>query len=252
MYDPPGYIWLITIAGVAAIAGATCVVLYGGARRAGQDRRRAALLAGGAAVLCGGWLTASAVIAAHGGFDTPLGHGVPWMPVAFAGFLGTLLVLSRIPVVAQALQAPGMVSSLLRPHTFRVAGVAFLLVMALGHLPALFALPAGLGDIAVGIAAPLTARRLARGAGRRAVLWFSAAGSADLVVALVLGAVTRYQLIGVTPSSAAISELPLVLIPTVGVPLLLSLHISSVLGLVRSARPGQSAAGRPGALTPAA
>jgi hypothetical protein len=252
MYDPPGYVWLITIAGVAAIAGTTCVVLYGGARRAGQDRTRSALLAGGAAVLFGGWLTASAMIAANGGFDTPLGHGVPWMPVAFAGFLGTLLALSRIPVVSRALRAPGMVSGLLRPHAFRVAGVAFLLVMALGHLPALFALPAGLGDIAVGIAAPLTARRLARGASSRAVLWFSAAGSVDLVVALALGALTRFQLIGVTPSSAAISGLPLVLIPTVGVPLLLSLHISSVLGLIRSARAGQPAAGQPGALTQAA
>jgi hypothetical protein len=47
------------------------------------------------------------------------------------------------------------VSRLELPHTPRVAGVAFLLYMALGHLPALFALPAGLGDIAAGIAAPL-------------------------------------------------------------------------------------------------
>ena len=35
MYDPPAYIWAITIAGTAAIAAATCVVLYGGAERAG-------------------------------------------------------------------------------------------------------------------------------------------------------------------------------------------------------------------------
>jgi hypothetical protein len=53
-----------------------------------------------------------------------------------------------------------MVSRLELPHTPRVAGVAFLLYMALGHLPALFALPAGLGDIAAGIAAPLVARKL--------------------------------------------------------------------------------------------
>jgi hypothetical protein len=44
-----------------------------------------------------------------------------------------------------------MVTRLELPHTFRVAGVAFLLLMALGHLPALFALPARLGDIATGI-----------------------------------------------------------------------------------------------------
>ena len=63
-----------------------------------------------------------------------------------AGFFGTLLALRRIPVVARALAAPGMASRLEYPHTFRVEGVAFLLIMALGHLPALFALPADLGD----------------------------------------------------------------------------------------------------------
>jgi hypothetical protein len=47
MYDPPGYLWMITIAGVIAIADMTCVVLFGGAERAGLGRRRAALLAGG-------------------------------------------------------------------------------------------------------------------------------------------------------------------------------------------------------------
>ena len=35
MYDPPGYLWAITIAATAAIAAATCVVLYSGAKRAG-------------------------------------------------------------------------------------------------------------------------------------------------------------------------------------------------------------------------
>ena len=70
MYDPPAYLWVITIALTAAIAAATCVVLYGGAVRAGLGRRRAALLAGGAAVVLGGWFTASAVIAGHGWYHT--------------------------------------------------------------------------------------------------------------------------------------------------------------------------------------
>jgi hypothetical protein len=73
MYDPPGYLWAITIAGIVAILAATCVVLYGGAGRAGLGRRRAALLTGGAAVVLGGWFTASAVIAGHGWYHTRLG-----------------------------------------------------------------------------------------------------------------------------------------------------------------------------------
>jgi hypothetical protein len=236
MYDPPGYLWAITLAGVIAIPAATCVVLYGGAVRAGLGRSRAALLAGGVAVVLGGWFTASAVIAGHGWYHARLGHQVPWLPVAVAGFLALLLALRRIPVVGRALTAPGMVSRLELPHSFRVAGAAFLLTMGLGHLPALFALPAGLGDMATGIAAPLVAYRLAQGTGRRAALWLNAFGMTDLVVALTLGALTGYQLLHVTPSGAPITELPLALIPTAVVPLLFALHITSVSALVRTPR----------------
>ena len=152
------------------------------------------LLAGTAAVVLGGWFTATAVIAGHGWY-----HHAAWPRGAVAadrggpGFFGALLALRRIPVVSRALAAPGLASRLEYPHTFRVEGVAFLIMMALGHLPALFALPAGLGDIAAGIAAPLVAYRLARGTGRRAARWHNAFGMTDLVVALTLGALTGFR-----------------------------------------------------------
>ena len=166
-----------------------------------------------------------------------------WL-VVVGGEVGSGLALSRIPVAARALAAPGMPSRLLSPHSFRVAGVFFLLYLAFGHLPALFALPAGLGDIAAGIAAPLAARKLAQGTSRRATLWFNAFGITDLVVARTLGALTGYQLLNVTPSAAPISELPLALIPTVTVPLLLALHVTSIITLARALRPAPSAAAR--------
>jgi hypothetical protein len=245
MYDPPAYVWAITIAGSTATAAATCILLYGGVVRAGLDRQRAALLAGVAAVLFGGWFTASTLIAASGWYHTPLGQ-MPWLPIAVAAFLGTLLALTRIPVVARALTAPGMAARLVYPHTFRVAGVMFLLYLVLGQLPALFALPAGLGDIATGLTAPLVAHKLAHGTGRRAAWWFNAFGITDLVVALTLGALTSYQLLTVTPSSAPIGELPLALILTFTVPLLLTLHITSLSTLLRAPRPAPSS---PGPLT---
>jgi hypothetical protein len=241
MYDPPAYIWVITITVVAGISAATCAVLYGGVARAGLGRARAGLIAGAAAVVFGGWFAATALIADRGWYHQPLSQG-PWMPIAVVGYLGALLALSRIPVVARALAAPGMASRLLRPHSFRVEGVVFLLYLALGHLPALFALPAGLGDIATGISAPLVARRLTQGTGRRAALWFNAFGMTDLVVALALGALTGFGLTNITPSGAPISELPLALIPTAGVPLLFALHVTSVFTLPRAPRPAPSAA----------
>ena len=140
MYDPPGYLWAITIAEAVAFPAAACALLYSGALRAAMSRRRAALLAAGAAVVLGGWFTASGVIAGHGWYRARLGHQIPWLPIAAGGFLVLLLALRRIPVVARALSAPGTDSRLELPHLFRVGGVGFLITMTLGHLPALFAL----------------------------------------------------------------------------------------------------------------
>src|SRR2546430_17058335 len=111
MYDSPAYLWAITIAGPVAVAALTCIVLYGGAERSGLGRKHSALLAGAAAVVLGGWLTASAVIAGHGWYRT-----LPWFPGAVTGYLGLLLALRRIPVVARALTAPGLGSRLELPH----------------------------------------------------------------------------------------------------------------------------------------
>lgn len=241
MYDPPAYVWAITVTGATAIAATACIALYGGAVRAGLGQRRAALLAGAAAALLGGWFIATVVIAGHGWYDTRLGQML-WQPIAMAGSLGALLALSRIPVIARTLRAPGMAGRLVLPHTFRVAGVFFLIYLALGHLPALFALPAGLGDIAAGIAAPLVARRLAQGTNHRAALWFNAYGIIDLSVGITLAVLAGSGLLNVTPPIAPISELPLALVIAADVPLMLALHITSLVTLARAPRPAASAA----------
>src|SRR5258708_39613436 len=119
MYDPPAYLWAITITGTAAIAALTCAVLYGGAVRGGLGRSRAALLAGSAAVLLGGWFTASAMIADHGWDHPRLRPQVPQLPVAGVAFLSTLLRLGRLPVVPRDLAAPGLVTRLVLPHSVR-------------------------------------------------------------------------------------------------------------------------------------
>jgi hypothetical protein len=63
-------------------------------------------------------------------------------------------------------------------------------------------------------------------------------------VALTLGGLVGYQLIVVTPSSASLSALPLVLIPTAAVPLLLALHITSVFALLRAPLPALATGSR--------
>ena len=117
--------------------------------------------------------------------------------------------------------------------------LSFLLYLAYGHLPALFALPAGLGDIAAGIAAPLVARKLTKGTGRTAVVWFNVFGIVDLAAGMTLGELTSAPVLHVTPTSAAITDLPLALIPTFTVPLMLALHITSLV-LLRKNSPAPS------------
>jgi hypothetical protein len=227
----PIYLWVVTYATIAAMAAATAYVLYRGAVDVGLGPQRVAAIAIGAVVVLGGWLAGTSVIAGQGGYHTRLGHGVPWLPVAVLGFLGSLMLLARLPSVARALNAPDTLSRLMLPHTFRIEGAVFIIAMLLGKLPALFAVPAGVGDIAVGIATPWITRKLAEGTGARAALWYNALGAFDLINALALGGLTAYKVISVSPSASLNSQLPLAIVPTFGVPLLFALHVRSLLAL---------------------
>jgi hypothetical protein len=155
-------------------------------------------------------------------------------PIVVVGYALVVFALSRIPLVRSALSAPGMQSRLVLPNVFRVGGIAFILAMLIGHLPALFAIPAGLGDIAIGVSTIFVSRRLALGTGRRRGVWFNALGMTDLVTAIVLGGLVGFQIVSVTPSGQSLSVLPLVLIPTAPVPLLFVLHILSLSSLRRT------------------
>jgi hypothetical protein len=239
MYDLPSSVWALVLIGVLGIPAATCLMLYRGAITAGLSRRTATTVTVVAATVLGGWLLASGLLARAGVYHQPSGQAAPWFGVAFAATLLGLLAATRIPPMPQVLTAPGTAARLTLPHTLRVVGVTFLLVMALGHLPAIFALPAGLGDIAAGLAAPFVAWRLTQGGGRRRAVWFHLFGILDLVVALSIGFLAGlgpWRPLAVTPSTEPLSLLPLALIPTTAVPLAIALHLVS-LARLRTAAP---------------
>ena len=245
MYGLPSYVWALVLIGVIGIPAITCLMLYRGAITAGLGRRTATMVTVVAATGLGGWLLASGLVARAGAYHQASGQAAPWFGVAVAGTLLVLLAATRIPVVARILTAPGTPARLALPHTLRVVGVTFLLVMAQGHLPAVFALPAGLGDIAAGLAAPSVAIRLAQG-GRIRAVWFNLFGILDLVVALGVGFLAGlgpWRPLEVTPSTEPLSLLPLALVPTVAVPLSLALHLVSLRRLRVAARPEDDRAG---------
>ena len=247
MYDLPAYVWALVLIGVIGIPATSSVMLYRGAIAAGLGRRPATTVTVVAAAGLGGWILASGLLAGAGIYHQEPGHFRPWIGLAFAGYLTALLAASRIPTVARILAAPGSLARLTLPHTRRVVGVLFLLVMALGHLPAVFALPAGLGDVAAGLAAPSVARRLAEGGGRTRAVWFNLFGLLDLVVALTIGFLAGlgpWRPLEVTPSTEPLSLLPLALVPTVAVPLAIALHLVSLARLRTAASPTQDRSGQ--------
>jgi len=126
---------------------------------------------------------------------------------------------------------------------YRVLGSIFLVLYAAGHIPGFFALPAGAGDIIVGLLAPFVAANYVRkssGAARTAG-WWNFAGLTDLTVAVTTGFLTspsQFQLFAFDKPNHLISAFPLVMIPAFLVPLSYLLHFASLYKLRHEAKLG--------------
>jgi hypothetical protein len=157
----------------------------------------------------------------------------PRIPLALVATLlvGYLFLLSR--------SFRGIVAGipqhwLIAIQTFRILGVVFLIRYFQGELPAIFAIPAGVGDVLTGALAPLVAywwwvsKPYARGA---TIAW-NLFGMADLVNAVALGVLTGGGAGGIV--------FPIVLVPIYAVPRAFLIHSYSLIGLLRgtSRRPG--------------
>lgn len=126
-------------------------------------------------------------------------------------------------------------------QSWRVIGVTFLVLYAFDLLPGLFAWPAGVGDVAVGVAAPFVVLAMLRGAPtwRRQVAWLNIAGLVDFAGAVGTGVLTSNPSLGFvadTGARASLGALPLSLVPTFAVPLWIIFHLISLLQLRRTAR----------------
>ena len=109
-------------------------------------------------------------------------------------------------------------------QAWRMVGFTFVLLEARGALPAIFALPAGYGDMAIGATASFVAWKLANPTHRNSFILWQLLGITDLVTAVSLG--TTAGLISPQgPSMAPMTTLPLSLIPTFLVPLFVIFHV---------------------------
>jgi|SRR5208282_6830199 len=109
-------------------------------------------------------------------------------------------------------------------QVWRIVGFTFVVLEARNALPAMFAGPAGYGDMFIGATAGFAAWKLAEPAYRGSFIFWQALGILDLVTAVSLGT-TAGLFAPHGPSMLAMTVLPLSLIPTFLVPLFLMLHV---------------------------
>ncbi len=178
----------------------------------------------------GGWFLTALGVSLFGLLRT--GPSSPPIPIALA-LLAPLLLAGiayvRSPRFRRLLFRVDL-RWLIGVQLWRVAGEVFLLGYARNELPASFAVPAGAGDILVGLAAPFIAILAASGtsAARRMVIVWCVVGLADLVVAVTMGVLNApgtFGLLAGEVTTAPLLELPLSLIPTFFVPLSVLLHL---------------------------
>ena len=124
-------------------------------------------------------------------------------------------------------------------QAWRRLGMGFLMLYFWDVLPPLFAYPAGFGDAAVALAAPLLVAAMftARGVSRRGLILWNLLGVADFLMAFSVGFLASGSAAGLLAGSVTsdpMLRLPMVLVPAFAVPFFTLLHVISFLRLYRS------------------
>jgi hypothetical protein len=178
-------------------------------------------------VVLGVWFLSALGGSLLGVFDSgprpPLPLGLAAV-VPVAAFVACYLASARFREFVLSLD----LRALALAQTFRVVGIVFVILYFLGALPGAFALPAGWGDFAIGITAPVVAWYWKRPFPYRTFVAWNVLGCLDLVSAVSLGVLASATPVGVLAGDVTtrlMGQFPLSLIPTFFVPLLLILHL---------------------------
>jgi hypothetical protein len=187
------------------------------------------------------WLALVMFLGARGAFVARPGAPPLGLLIGLVAPLSLFLVAYRtLPAVREFILSADL-RLIVGIQAWRWAGFGFLSLYTYKVLPGIFAWPAGLGDMAIGVTAPLVLAALLRrpdfAASKRFVLW-NLSGILDLAVAVSIGAVVPIfapNLYGAV-SSAPMTHLPLILIPAFLVPTFLMLHFTALLQARRVSR----------------
>lgn len=188
----------------------------------------------GLAILAGmAWFTAVLILSLQGALEAEPNSPPVRLLVAASlpvlAFLGLYGASSAFRQWVLALDLHLLVAM----QSWRVLGGMFLVLMFYGLLPRLFAWPAGLGDVAIGIAAPFILLAMLRNPGfvrhKRFLVW-NLLGLLDFVVAIGTGTLSSGILPGLSGAvtAAPMNAWPLSMIPGFLVPLFAMMHLAAI------------------------
>jgi hypothetical protein len=177
------------------------------------------------------WLAVATAVGAAG----VVAHARPLVPLMIVGAVAAWVIAYR--------RAPGWraridrvpLPALIAVHVARVPiGLGLLLAYQRGLLPAAFAVKAGWGDVAVGLAAIVAARAARAASPPRWLAGWNLVGVLDIVVAV--GTAQYLFVVEQEPLlAAAVPRLPFTLLPAFVVPLVIATHLAIAARLRRRA-----------------
>jgi hypothetical protein len=180
------------------------------------------------------WFALIVLLGFNGEFVSP--PGTPPLPIAI-GVLAPIAVFFALLWRSHFFREFVLTADLrliVGIQAWRFAGMGFLALYTHKVLPGSFALPAGLGDIAIALTAPWVVVALIRRpsfAASTAFIAWNALGILDQFVAVGTGALGSALATGAAReiSTAPMAQLPLVLIPAFLVPIFIMLHAAALM-----------------------
>jgi hypothetical protein len=238
----PNYLFPFVLTGTLAVLAAVIFGVHKALKLAGwpvRDRQQAVWKI---AVMLGGWFAAALLTSWFGFYRTAL-RGTPTIQYGLViPIIAGLALFQRSVTLRRVIEAVPQ-QWLVSVEVYRAEGLIFLVLYAAGHLPGVFAWPAGVGDVLVGLLAPVVGATYARGS-RNAAGWLRAwnlLGIADLIVAVTTGFLTspsRFQMFAFGAPNQLIGAFPLAMIPVFIVPLSILLHLASLHKLRQTTKTG--------------
>lgn len=214
------------------------VRIYTSARTLGFPKSKQIRVTLIAFLLFGVWFSLVLAGSLTGFFETPFTTvaGIPFTHVNYLVLVPVFLgcVLIAFSPTTRALIDTFAPHRVMLIETARSIGGVFLVRYAQGALPGIFALPAGIGDVFIGVTAPLISHMYLKTSFKArplAIVW-NILGILELMISLTIGyLVSGLKLFSV--SIPATTTFPLVLIPGFGVPLMILFHIIGLRLLLR-------------------